>query len=266
MSPNQITGFKVKKALLVVVLIFLVGALPANAIRIKKNVPVATNLLNFIQQSKRTAVLILVTKEKQIAGTGFLTINNKKEIIVVTNKHVTLVGRPIFVRVNAKSKVIDYAAEVANQDPFLDLAVLTLRKTPSVQKWISTDLIIPANMYGGTADIVEGKEVVFIGYPLGLGAQEKNYPVVRQGLIAQVIPKRKTFLVDGFASRGSSGSPVFEKTTGRLIGIVTSFEPDFIDSYEESAAGTKNLMTRIPINSGISKIISVESIKTLISK
>ena len=220
---------------------------------------VLDNLPKFIEQLKRTAVLILVTDNKIVIGTGFLVRNEKEEILVVTNKHVANAGKPIFVRVNTQDKVMDYLAKIYRVDTNLDLAILILKKTTPDQQWISTDLMIPDEMYGKESDIIEGKEVIYIGYPLGLGAEEKNYPVSRQGLIAQFIPNRKTFLVDGFASHGNSGSPVFSKKDGKLLGIVTSFEPDFIDSFEET-----KLMSRIPFNSGISKVISIEAIKELI--
>ena len=221
---------------------------------------VLDNLPKFIEQLKRTSVLILLTDKKVIVGTGFLTMDSNKTILVITNKHIVSLGKPIFVRVNAAEKTMDYLADVFKIDNDLDIAVLGLKRTSAEQQWISTDLIIPIEMYGSESDVVEGKEIVYVGYPLGLGVEEKNYPVSRQGLISQVIPNKKTFLIDGFASHGNSGSPVFSKKDGKLIGIVSSFEPDFIDSYENN-----NLMSRIPFNSGLSKVVSIEAIRALIN-
>lgn len=218
-------------------------------------------LPTFIAQLKRTAVLILATNNKTVAGTGFLTLNERKQVLVVTNKHVIAKGRPIYVRVNAKDKVMDYLADVIRQSDTFDIALLALEKANPGQQWVSSDLIIPLDLYGTQKDIVEGREVVYIGYPLGLGAEEKNYPISRTGLIGQVIPGRQTYLVDGFANHGNSGSPVFSRKDGKLLGLVFSFEPDFIDSYEEG-----RMITRVPFNSGISRVISVEAIRELIQK
>jgi S1-C subfamily serine protease len=218
-------------------------------------------LTTFIEQLKRTSVLILATEAKTVSGTGFLTLNDKKQVLVVTNKHVIAKGRPIYVRVNTQDKVRDYRADVVRQSNSFDVAILALEKTSPGQEWVSSDLIIPQDLYGTQKDIVEGREVVYIGYPLGLGAEEKNYPISRIGMIGQAVSGRRTYLVDGFANHGNSGSPVFSRRDGKLLGIVFSFEPDFIDSYEEG-----RMVTRIPFNSGISRVISVEVIKELVQQ
>lgn len=217
------------------------------------------NLPIFIEKLKRTAVLILATEQKIVIGTGFLATDERKQVLVVTNAHIAKIGNPIFVRVNAPDKAIDYFAEVYKINEGWDIAVLVLKKITPDQQWVSTDLIIPMGMFGAGSDVIEGKEIIYIGYPLGLGAEEKNYPVSRQGMIAQVVRNRATFLIDGFASRGNSGSPVFSRKDGKLLGMIVSFEPDFIDSFEN-----KKLMLRIPFNSGISKAVSVEGLKAVL--
>lgn len=222
---------------------------------------VLDNLPGFIQQLKRTAVLILVTDKKLIVGTGFLTIDANKRILVVTNQHVASRGKPIFVRVNAPdNKVVDYLADIYRADEESDVALLTLKKITPNQQWVSTDAIVPFSMFGNSADITEGKEIVYIGYPLGLGAEEKNYPVSRQGMIAQAIPGRSTFLIDGMVSHGNSGSPVFSRKDGKLLGLISSFEPDYIDSFEDN-----RLISRVPFNAGMSKATSAEAIKALLT-
>lgn len=218
------------------------------------------NVPAFVEHLKQTSVLILAGGSKTIAGTGFLTLNGKNQVMVVTNKHVINKGKPLFVRVNAEKKVVDYPADVYRLSQTLDLGILALKKAPQAQSWVSTDLIIPKSMYGIPEDLKEGMDVIYIGYPLGLGAEEKNYPLTRGGMVAQAIPGRKTFLVDGFASHGNSGSPVFNRKDGKLVGVVSSFEPDFIDSYEQ-----KRLLSRIPFNSGLSRVISIEAIQELLN-
>jgi len=251
----------VKKLFLILLMMScILGAKEGKAINFPDDF-VLDNLPQFIKDLKRTTVLILATNEKRIMGTGFLTTNEKKDILVVANKHQIPANMPVFVRVNAPGGVIDYLAEPYKASADSDIAIMKLKKTSHNQQWVATNLIIPIQMYGNSADIAEGKEVVYIGYPLGLGVEEQNYPVSRQGLIAQVIPGRKTFLVDGFASHGNSGSPVFDKKTGKLLGMVTSFEPDFIDAFENN-----KLVARLPFNSGISKIVSIEVVKELLLK
>jgi S1-C subfamily serine protease len=244
-----------KKIISIIICVFVLSLMHGEAAYAKEPF-ILDNLPEMIMRFKHSAVLILVGPKKRIAGTGFLALHNKNALVVITNKHVALSGNPIFIRVNATDNVVDYRAKVLNIHDDQDLAIIQVSGVDKDKKWISTDRFIPKEMFGSETDIMEGKEVVYVGFPLGLGVGDKNHPVSRTGLIAQAIPGREKYLVDGVASKGNSGSPVFERKTGKLIGMVTSYKPDFIDSFEGEV-----LLTRIPFNSGLSEIISVEVIK-----
>ena len=61
----------------------------------------------------------------------------------------------------------------------------------------------------------EGDDVFIIGFPVGFYKGFKNWPVVRQGVVAQIQPylqgKAETFLIDGSVFSGNSGGPVVTK-------------------------------------------------------
>ena len=58
----------------------------------------------------------------------------------------------------------------------------------------------------------EGDAVFILGFPVGFYADVKNWPVVRQGVLAQIQPylegSARTFLIDGSVFGGNSGGPV----------------------------------------------------------
>ena len=95
----------------------------------------------------------------------------------------------------------------------------------------------------------EGDEVFFTGFPIGWREGKRDYPVVRQGVLAQVQGwlrgEHETFLVDGSGFGGNSGGPVILKPqafaiegTGLvaepyLIGMVSGRVPAPIRMYDE---------------------------------
>ena len=85
----------------------------------------------------------------------------------------------------------------------------------------------------------EGDEVFVVGFPTGFYKDVKNWPVVRQSVLAQVQPylrgNSQTFLIDGSVFGGNSGGPVVTKpqeisiegthkfTMNALIGMVSGY-------------------------------------------
>ena len=87
------------------------------------------------------------------------------------------------------------------------------------------------------ATLSEGDEVFIVGFPVGFYTDVKNWPVVRQGVLAQMQPYlrgvARTFLIDGSVFGGNSGGPVITKpqpmsiegtkqfTRNALVGMVS---------------------------------------------
>jgi hypothetical protein len=80
--------------------------------------------------------------------------------------------------------------------------------------WLATDEFL------ASIDIHPGDELLCLGYPLGLAANEAGYPILRGGKIASypVIPLKKvhSILYDFQVQPGNSGAPVYFSFTGRI--------------------------------------------------
>lgn len=125
--------------------------------------------------------------------------------------------------------------------------------------------------------IVEGNGVFLIGFPLGLIGKERNYPIVRQGIIARIQDwlrgDESTFLIDSSAFPGNSGGPVVLKpenvaitgTTGithsLLIGMISCYIP-----YRDVAISEQTGEPRIIFeeNSGLAEVVPIDLIKETI--
>lgn len=197
-------------------------------------------------------------------GTGFVVGNGRQ---VVTNAHVipdkldvdnnqTLA---IFSGRGAQARA--RSATVVRIDREHDLALLEFQ-APS----------LPALVLGNSDAVREGQEVAFTGFPIGmvLGL----YPVTHRGIVAAITPMARpvensrtltaaqlrrlrnlydAFQLDAIAYPGNSGSPVYELTTGRVVGVLNSV---FVKSSRESV---------LEKPSGISYAIPAKHIKPLLS-
>lgn len=114
--------------------------------------------------------------------------------------------------------------------------------------------------------LAESDPVLTIGFPCGWQEGSQDYPVVRQGVIAQMHGwlngDHDTFLIDGSGFPGMSGGPVLCKTLKyrpdgrpaeclRLIGMISQIAQSELD-YEEisevrlAAKESADLITVIP--------------------
>jgi hypothetical protein len=71
-------------------------------------------------------------------------------------------------------------------------------------------------------DVAKGQELYMIGHPAGLPAKYADDAVV-----VDLREDRKLFSADLDAYGGNSGSPVFDKATGRVVGVLVAGENDF---------------------------------------
>ena len=117
-------------------------------------------------------------------------------------------------------------------------------------------------------EVSEGDGVFVLGFPLGEAGKERNYAVVRQGIVARVQDWLKgnsqTFLIDASIFPGNSGGPVllkpeltFIRGTKRndrcgLIGMVSSYL-----TYQEVAISQQTERPRMIFeeNSGLGVVV-----------
>jgi hypothetical protein len=85
-------------------------------------------------------------------------------------------------------------------------------------------------------DYIEGSEVFFSGFPMGIrtlrapGWVHQVSPTLQRGIISAVLPfpchSPHALLIEGVTEGGSSGSPVFDAEEGRVLGMVYAGIPD----------------------------------------
>ncbi|CAB1276747.1 S1 family peptidase [Candidatus Nitrosacidococcus tergens] len=164
------------------------------------------------------------------SGTGFVVADG---LHVVTNAHVLpekidterneYIG--VFVGINPKL----YQAKIVSVDSIHDLALLKINGPT-----------LPHFSLGSMQKVKEGMHIAFTGFPIGpvLGL----YPVTHRGIISAIVPiatagrstrdlnpqriqqlNHKPFMVfqlDATAYPGNSGSPLYDPSTGKVLGVI----------------------------------------------
>ena len=242
----------------------------------------------------------------QPLGTGFLMYNYQGiKPVLVTNRHIfdtsVKLGvvesrKDIWAKVDLKPGV---AAALGKADSTWAEFHLLLAQNDTVfwtnSPSIGVDIAVidfpptdrPHTILGNVSDIRAisrsnctvfdslclGQDVIFIGFPLGLGAMGNPQPFVRSGMISSLDANERIFWLDAQIFGGSSGSPVFgigtahgdpPLTKGRnLMGIVAGFKPSPIrlGSLEMDISETTKNTIRFPMeNAGLGIVFSVDLI------
>ncbi len=123
-----------------------------------------------------------------------------------------------------------------------------------------------------------GDGVFVLGFPMNLAGEQRNYVIVREGIIARIaelLDKASgTFLVDSFVFPGNSGGPVILKPevaaiqgtnanrTAFLIGVVIDYR-----TYTDMAISQQTHHPRITFeeNSGLADVIPVDRVDEAIA-
>ncbi|MCY4354812.1 MAG: serine protease [Truepera sp.] len=121
--------------------------------------------------------------------------------------------------------------------------------------------------------IGEASGVFVLGFPLGLAGEERNYAIVRQGIIARAQDwlngTSDHFLIDSSVFPGNSGGPVLTKPETVsikntqsfmrcvLIGMVSSYIPYLEEGVSNQ---TGQVRMRFEENSGLAVVIPVDQI------
>jgi S1-C subfamily serine protease len=247
----------------VLVFLFLTGIAYSGDKYIKAEYVSFVGVEQFSNLIKRT-VFCVQTKGNQTddnpnndwipVGSGFLVKGDNKHIYGVTCKHVVL--KPL-----EKKKIIYAAIEtdkgfrrarclVDHIDNQYDFAILSPQKKK--REMIKMEnLTFSLDHFASNDELIEGRALIIPGYPLGIGTiGDENHPVIRMGIIAQYSDK-DFFLIDGIASHGNSGSPVFLLKEKKVAGILTSHLSDYISLMDENG----RIAARLPYNSGIGRAL-----------
>jgi len=199
-----------------------------------------------------------------LLGSGFLVLGERNAVLAVTCKHVVEAAlktkKQVFVGLDTEKGYRRFLSNVAYIDTNHDIAVLAPQRGSEDVKLQS--LVFDSSLYDDDSALVEGRGVLIPGYPLSLGIEDdQNHPVVRFGIVAQFTGK-SYFLLDGVASHGNSGSPVFalKAKENRLIGMITSHVTDTINLLDENG----QLRASLPYNAGLARGVTMKTIAAAI--
>lgn len=171
----------------------------------------------------------------------------------------------------------------------LDVSVSSINTTNLIERGYSLKYIsAPQHAFNRTGakefGLTESDPVFMIGFPYGWREGLRDYPIVRQGIIAQIRGwlngDHDTFLIDGSAFPGMSGGPVLSKAVEqedgrfggrfRLVGLISriakidlEYEP--ASEVHLAASESADLITIIPtdaIHETIEAAMDAESISS----
>jgi S1-C subfamily serine protease len=216
--------------------------------------PARGGAIETIERVKRSVVAVGTfertrSPQFQFLGTGFAVEDGS---LIVTNAHVlpklldpaqreTLaIMIPLPDRDDPSQAQVREAAQVAT-DGDSDLALLRI-----------SGPALPPMKIGRSADVREGQEALFTGYPIG--AILGPHPATHRAIIASITPiaiplsragelspqtirrlaagQFPVFQLDATAYPGNSGSPLYDPATGEVIGIVNKV---FVQGTKEAA-------------------------------
>lgn len=200
-------------------------------------------------------------------GTGFVVGDG---LSIITNAHVV----PDLIDTGAKMGQLGIvtsdgalvrfrSATLVARDPEHDLAHLRLSGAP-----------LPALELGDSDSVLEGQEMAFTGYPLGmvLGLHAATHratlaaitPIVTPSISSRKLDARQIaalqrapfsiFQLDATAYPGNSGSPVYDPASGKVWGVINAV---FVKGLKETAISNP---------SGITYAIPVKHVQALLQQ
>ena len=242
---------------------------------------------------------LLPEGEIRYIATGFLygqstgQIDEKGEALyrlaLVTNRHVCESSTELKVRFNrpvgagVSVYAIPFEEGLWTVHPEADVAVIImdaeqLHADGIEFNFFTDDLHAVSLEQARELQISEGDGVFVLGFPLGLAGEERNYGIVKQGILARVQDwlrgDSKEFLIDASIFPGNSGGPVLTKPEAiaiqgtepniqcSLIGMVSAYLP-----YQEIAVSELTGRSRMMFeeNSGLGVVVPVDQIQETIT-
>lgn len=186
-------------------------------------------------------------------GTGFLisdpTPDGKPRTVLVTANHV-LAGMPgqvarIGYRVENPDGSWSYAPEALRirdkaghelwtHHPSRDVAAMVVTAPPEFAKAAIPENYLASDDTFTRNDVEAGDEMMALGFPQGLSANQAGFPILRSGRVASypVAPAKifPTFLLDFAVFPGNSGGPVFMTDQDHRVDLKAAKpeQPEFI--------------------------------------
>jgi hypothetical protein len=172
---------------------------------------------------------------------------------------------------------------LVRQPDWKDVSVIpvnlnALRDRKYVNAFFASDIMVAGIDKLKSLGVSAGDGIFVLGFPLDLAGEQRNYVIVRQGVIARVNElldrASDSLLIDSFVFPGNSGGPVIltpeivsvsgTKTNGAayLIGLVNE-SLNYVDTAVSSQTGRARVT--FEENSGLSRISPTDYIEEAIS-
>ena len=217
-------------------------------------------------------------------------------VFLVTNRHVVANKTELMVRFNAPMSALPkmYPIPVGDSpeaahwtfhpDPDVDVAVLVVDAVGGPlqdvkMSFFRGDVHATSREELKQSEFSEGNEVFVLGFPLGLAGGERNYVIVRQGVVARIRDwyedGASMFLIDASIFPGNSGGPVISKPVmwssnsrprlkgSKLLGMVSAYLP-----YRDIAWSLQTVPPRMKLvaeeNSGLAEVVPIDAIQEAI--
>ena len=232
--------------------------------------------------------IVSLSAEGRSVGTGFLygraipALPDHHIAFIVTNRHVVDldVTHVRFNRIDGGTGLVTVQEATRPgvgwfRHQTADVAVLPLPPESPLARSNGADHMHFVDGHLPTTEewrrVTEGNGVFVLGFPMGLVGEQRNYPIVRHGVIARVQDwlrgDAQSFLIDSTAFPGNSGGPVLlqpeaiglEGTESirrsLLLGIVSSYIP-----YADVAVSRQTGRPRITFeeNSGLAEVVPID--------
>src|ERR1700722_17413570 len=230
----------------------------------------------------------------KVTGETAASEHKQYRVYLVTNRHVVEGVWAAVLRFHpggaVSAKVCDapFVALAGNPlyslhpDATVDVAAMPINigllKSQGIQiSFFQNDYHVKTMAQAKDAGTSEGDGVFVLGFPLGDPGADRNYVVVRHGILARVRDAlaggNRTFLVDASIFPGNSGGPVITRpeivsiagtvasNRADLIGIVSAYVP-----YRDVAISAPTKQARIIFeeNSGLGVVVPVDRIAEVV--
>ncbi|MBZ2206114.1 S1 family peptidase [Massilia soli] len=246
-NPIYRNAFASASALAAVLVLFCVAHTPVEAAELSRTIAAVKPSVVGIGTHQRTR-----TPAVRFAATGFVVGDG---LSVITNAHsipdlLDVANRETLgVVVGSGSQAQFRPATLAGLDKEHDLAHLRLSGAP-----------LPALTIGDSATVLEGRDLAFTGFPLGmlLGLNHATHRAMLAAITPAVMPQlgsrnlnprvlsqlqKSPFLIfqlDGTAYPGNSGSPLYDPEDGVVYGIINAV---LVKGLKETAISTPSGIT-----------------------
>ncbi|MFH1279553.1 MAG: serine protease [Candidatus Eisenbacteria bacterium] len=183
----------------------------------------------------------------------------------LTCAHVVPGRLSVTVAVPSPGGEVNHRARVVAVNPDIDAAILQVE-----------DLRLPPLVFGSSREAVVGEEVAITGFPLGYTVNADLTPSLAAGHVAALPewragengPRIPMIQVDASVALGQSGSPLFRRRTGVVLGMMKSHirVPGLVESREDVLGAIEAIPEEIVDQAGIGLALPADELRRFLAE